>query len=1015
MKKLLLWALALFVAVCSTTITAGYFYARAHLSEIPVLVQQNLKTQGINFNFESVEVAKAGLSLTFKALSIEGKNFEYPILSPSARFSIRLIPAFKPIIVGLNLENPKVRRVPATEPLPPKNNAPTGPHYFLGPLLGLVQFELAISHADFPDFGVQGVNAAVRVKSLKLGFAGLEGARLSHDILVEKLTAYDWVPSLHTEGNLVYDKGSVAVQDSTIELGAFRFGVNAQVGLEKKNWKVEVALPETELSSASKYISSRATGWLSKVGGKLGVKVEAEGTGFAPNKDLVFTTVKGNLLAKQLLLTVNHPQARGDVSIDADGKFAMSGKDPQGNFNIKADLEKTEISKGDFFHKAKGIPFSISGSGTGKDRSVTFDNFAIAFHNLHAQGKGLFALSENPSGSFDVKIEKTALDGWEAFFPRYSDKKSQGTVMGTLSYQGPLKEWAKAKIQTDIKAQDVTFPLVSEWFGTKNFQAEGIAKITSNTQLGIDAGSVQTVGIDTSIDLSEAELKSGELFEKKKRTPFQIKLVVASNGKRAEVKRGTFQLGEVTGNLAGFVDSLQKPQANLNYQIAPFAAEVLRQLSPTARKSFSSAPSGHLSLKGKITGPLLDAKKPTRYDSQLTFKRFGFQYELASKKKIDVQNISGTLLASKTGLSANRMVFQTSGSSALINLKVVSFENPDIFFSVKADRFRLADFYESSESKKSVGFVAVPSVSAPSALGKTEDFRKNPWLKKLKLVGDVSLRNADLGYTKSELVTARLTYDNLVLHIDPLSIKTFGGTVTTGTHWDGRKDHPVSSVTLKADNVDANQFLGNWSDKVKDIIFGRLNTQIQIGFSGLTPEEFKKSARGGGTFTLNDGQIKTVKLTEKPLEALRKLPGMGNLSGGNIQEKLSQINGSMKVENGKMLFSDLVVRGNQFDAQTAALTVDFDLNLSGTLAWFPKEALVGSSVYELLKDESGRANLPLNLSGSLLAPSFGVDPGIVASRLQQNAARKLSNELKTKIPGDLEKKLKEGLKGLFKP
>lgn len=1013
MKKFLLWSGITLLSLFVILLVGGYFYGRSRLPELPAMLQQALKSQGIDLAYKSVDVPKSGLSLTLRDLSISGTGLEYPVNAASATLSISLTLSNKPLVVGLNLDRPKIGHVASTTP-PVKEKAASAPPAIAGLALSLVQFELGVTKADLPDFGVFGITASVRAKSLKLGAGGLEGVTLWHDVMVEKLAAADWLPGVHTEGRLTLDKKQVKMDKSILELGPFRLAIASRVDLATEEWSVAVSLPETEVSSASGAISSRASEWLSKISGKVGIDGEASGVGFDPKKNFKLGAANGSVVADNLKLTVKHPSAKGDIAIQAKGKFDVA-KSKNFDFDAKVDLTGAEVQSADIFAKPKGTPLWVHAIGKGLDDQVSLSELALAFHNLKADGKGEVKAGESPEGSIQLTIKETSLQGWENFFPKYQDVKCQGTLAGSLDYKGPFKEWKRADVQANIKAANVTMPLLTDLVGAKEFHGEGFVSLNSDSTVSLQRGAIRALSSQTRLNLTSAQMSYGEFFEKAKGQPLEANFVVNSKGNRADISQGDIKLGAIKTQITGTIDKLEQPTANIRLAVSPFAAEEILRMSPYARKTIPGKLGGTLSAKGKVTGPLLDAKVSPRYEVDLSVKNIAFQFKQEGKKPVDIRNVTGTIALSPDHVSTKGLVFQSPGTSATLDLALVSFSSPDVKANLRADKFTLADFHEPEKKKEAVGFAMVPTAGKPVAPGeKVEDFRKNPLLKKARLNATAILKNADLGQLKSDLITAKVTYENLLLQVDPLNVHTFGGAVTTKTVWDGRKEVPVATVNLKADKVDANQFVGNWSDKARDLIFGRLNTDIQLSFSGLTPEEIKKSAKGGGGFTLNDGQIKTLRLTEKPVEALQKIPGLTSLKNNGVEEKLQQMVGSFKLQDGKINLSDLVMRSNLFDAQTTELGVDFDLNLSGKLVWFPKEGLIAGNLLEMIKDDAGRPSLPLTLGGALTSPSIAVDTSMIAGRIQQNAARKVSAEVKQKFQSEVEQKLKQGLQGLFK-
>lgn len=400
---------------------------------------------------------------------------------------------------------------------------------------------------------------------------------------------------------------------------------------------------------------------------------------------------------------------------------------------------------------------------------------------------------------------------------------------------------------------------------------------------------------------------------------------------------------------------------------------------------------------------------------ELDLKKVTADYQLASKKIVKLTDLTGQFHFTGDDVGCKKLHVAFPKTDLFFDLDVKTFKTPKINFQLSGSRMAMSDFSDNSENQKGATGVAVIPVSSSKPTAPAEDFRNNPYLKTTKLNGDINLKEVELGWTKADSLTAKLSYDNLVFRLAPVVMKTLGGTITSSTDWDGRPKTPVTKFTLKTDGVDANRFIAAWSDGAKDILSGRLNSDLSLQFAGMTAAEVKKSTAGKGSYVLKDGEFKTVKFSKKPLEALKQIPQFSSsITKTDWQEKFNDASGSFTIHDGRVNFSDLKIQSNLFDASMRETFVDFDQKIHAKVDWLPKEALIPANSIEALKDDKGHPNVPLAIDGPLASPSVTLDQGGVEARLKAYYQKKVDAETKKAIDqakGKVEEELKKQLKG----
>src|SRR4051812_12223498 len=112
MRKFLLVVFLLGLVVVGGGAAAGYFYLKAHLAELPPLVQGKLKEKGVALSYQRVDVDQARLGLALVDCLVAGTGTPYTVKAErvAASFGFSLSPtpvrltivAAKPIVT----ENP---------------------------------------------------------------------------------------------------------------------------------------------------------------------------------------------------------------------------------------------------------------------------------------------------------------------------------------------------------------------------------------------------------------------------------------------------------------------------------------------------------------------------------------------------------------------------------------------------------------------------------------------------------------------------------------------------------------------------------------------------------------------------------------------------------------------------------------------------------------------------------------------------------------------------------------------
>lgn len=966
---------------------AGYFLIRSHLEELPQWAVTALKTKGIELSYQKAAMAPTGLSLIFTDLALSGSPFPYSVEAKSVSVGLSLAFNAPPLHVNLHIQKSVLKEVPSAprvETAPP--SSPADLPWYVGLLVKGIEFSFSSEDMKIPNFGVHLSTASFSLKGLDFDKTGLSQASVSHELRASEIQNLPLGDNFSWKGLTLWKNNSAQFKNHEIKVGPLPLKLSGNFDRATQKWSADLSVPSSSLGSVHALLGEKAPPWLKAMSGNLELGLEAQGVGAAFST----SSLQGQIKLEALTLNLAHPYIEGEVETDIDiditkgTTLALEGK-------IAAELSKAKIQYEDLFYKEKNIPLGFGLEVKGENDKFQITSGEGKLHNLNLDLGGSFALGTQPMADVKLKIPPVSLEGWESFFPKYKNLKTKGTLQGDLSYRGPLKDWRAAELDVALRAQNLQFPLLPAWIPQGEWGAEGWIALNSDTKLALSQAALKSLSTQTYLDLKGTRLTYKDIFQKSKDAPLSVNLAILSNGKKADIKKGELRLGNLLAKITGSIDNFSSPRAAVRFETPKLRLNEILSFLPSLKPKELTSLDGEVALNGNFTGPLLSPQTPPSVNGEVILSRTRFQYQPeAGTHKTQLLEASANLAFTTQSLWIKNLRARFPKTELNLVGEVKDFSKPQIKFALKAPRFSLGDFYDTASVKSPPGSLGVPMTAKETA---TSDFRSLPILKALKIDGEMNVAEGDLGWATVSALKAHITYDSLLLKISPLSMKTLGGTLFSETEWDGRPETPKTQQHLKVDGVDANRFLSSYSEKIKDVVFGKLGCDMHTTFSGMLPQQIQKSLQGKGQFSLKDGELKTIRLSRQPMQSLKKIPFLAkNISKTEWEEKLGEITGQFKIEEGKVILSDLVGRSSLFDLKASEVTLDFDQNISSKLTWFPKPALLSPESLEAIKDAQGKPSLPLSLSGKIQNPQVALDDKVLGDRLQVYAAALVRKE-----------------------
>jgi len=201
-------------------------------------------------------------------------------------------------------------------------------------------------------------------------------------------------------------------------------------------------------------------------------------------------------------------------------------------------------------------------------------------------------------------------------------------------------------------------------------------------------------------------------------------------------------------------------------------------------------------------------------------------------------------------------------------------------------------------------------------------------------------------------------------------------------------------------------------------VSGTAGADLGLHGRGFSMPDLTKSLEGAGHLAVRDGKIEGVNLLQ---EAISLLQVVGLPLDDAQATAFSTIEADLAVKQGIVHVQRLLMDSHDFQA-TGGGTVGFDQTLNLTvnlnLSQDFSRKLAGSSSAVKLAMKEGRVSLPLAITGTAQAPSYGLDmkgmTGKVQEQLQKKAEEAVGGLLKgTMKPEDVKQQGQEMLKGLL--
>jgi AsmA protein len=416
----------------------------------------------------------------------------------------------------------------------------------------------------------------------------------------------------------------------------------------------------------------------------------------------------------------------------------------------------------------------------------------------------------------------------------------------------------------------------------------------------------------------------------------------------------------------------------------------------------------------RLTGRIDPSASPPSFDLAVKVAEFSprkimdqmgqkLPLETADPKVLNAVALALNLKGTPENIVVSDGKLKLDDSQATFSARASEFGKPNLKFDLNLDRIDL-DRYLPPPTEGGAGAETVKQPPADSAAPKTDygPLRRLVMDARFK-AGELKVKNA-----RMQNIEVRVSARNGILQLDPLKIDLYQGNIAgTGTV-NVQKDKPVTALKIALDGVQAGPLIKDVM--AKELIEGAMAAQIDLNFSGDTPDLIRPTLGGKGDVRFNDGAIVGVDLASM-VRNVKASFGLGQQPSekprtdfAELQLPFSLTKGLFKTDASRLVspLMRVLAAGN---ADLVKETLDFRVE--------PKFV----ATIQGQGDTAQRSGIlvPVMVSGSFASPQFKPDLNAIMKQ-QFDQALPDTETLKKMAPSKEEasKKAQEGVKGLLK-
>jgi uncharacterized protein involved in outer membrane biogenesis len=453
-----------------------------------------------------------------------------------------------------------------------------------------------------------------------------------------------------------------------------------------------------------------------------------------------------------------------------------------------------------------------------------------------------------------------------------------------------------------------------------------------------------------------------------------------------KLRKAEVRLGNAAVTVSGALTDLNtKPQADLRAVASKVA---FKDVAPLLSLFGPLIPPG-LAMKGDIAldvtaqGGLDD---PAAMAIRGTGTVSGFEYADPSIKQ-PVKDIAATLALSPDRVDLRGLTASLGRSRVSGTCSISHFARPAIDGDLVVPLLDLDEI---------ISFLPAGGASAPaSAPGGAAGAAGPSMLRDITVRGTIAVNETKVMNLKLTGAHARVEVVGGEARLHEIAARLYGGTLA-GEVTAGLVDvGPPFAMTAKVQGVDFNGLCSDFSKDLKGLIYGTLETSLDVKGRGLDTPALRSALTGKAALALRNGKLSSFGFLKQLAQVLEAAGGRGI---GKDETPFDSLTGTFAIAQGRAATQDLKLvspdlgingKGSIGLDQSIAMNVGVVLSQSVSAAMVQKTATLKS-----VMNGKGELALDLTVGGTLQKPSIGVDPKMLKRAAEEELKKRGADALR---------------------
>ena len=248
-----------------------------------------------------------------------------------------------------------------------------------------------------------------------------------------------------------------------------------------------------------------------------------------------------------------------------------------------------------------------------------------------------------------------------------------------------------------------------------------------------------------------------------------------------------------------------------------------------------------------------------------------------------------------------------------------------------------------------------------------------------------------------ELTGARASLDLTegVARLHDVAARLYGGTLAGDVTANLVDAGPPFAMNSKVQGVDFNALCTDFSKDLAGLIFGTLESSLDVKGRGLDTPALRKNLTGGATLALRNGKLTSFGFLKQLASVLEAAGGRGI---GKDETPFDSLTGTFDIGGGRAATQDLRLDSADLDISgKGSIGLDQSIAMNAGVALSP--AVSADMVAKTAKLKSfvngkGELALDLKVGGTLQKPSIGIDPSMLRRAAEESLKKKGADALR---------------------